>query len=76
MSPREITDIALAEGLIVTKGRTPAATMGANFHLEGVRKAKQGKKGQFVRFEEGQWGLREWLEEGRYQLGEGGRAEW
>lgn len=76
ISAREITGIALAEGLIITEGKTPASTMGANFHLEGVRKAKQGKKGRFVRFEKGKWGLREWLEEGRYQLGEGGRADW
>jgi len=76
MSAREISEIALAKGLIVTEGKTPASTMGANFHLEGVRKAKQRKKGRFVRFATGKWGLREWLEEGRYQIGEGGRAEW
>lgn len=76
MSAREITDIALAEGLILTRGKRPAATMSANFHLEGVRKAKQGKSVRFVRFEKGKWGLREWLDEGRYQLGEGGKAEW
>ena len=76
MSGREVTEIALAKGLIVTRGKTPASTMGANFHLEGVRKARQGRQGRFVRFEKGKWGLREWLDEGRYELGEGGRAEW
>jgi len=76
MSAPEITEIALTEGLIVTRGKRPDATMTANFHLEGVRKAKGGNKGRFVRFEKGKWGLREWLEEGRYQLGEGGKAEW
>jgi hypothetical protein len=76
MSPREITEMALAEGLIATEGKTPASTMGANFHLEGLRKAKQGKKGRFVRFEKGKWGLRDWLEQGRFRLGEGARARW
>ena len=76
MSAREVTEIALAEGLIVTRGKTPASTMGANFHLEGLRKAKRGRKGRFVRFEKGKWGLREWLEEDRYRLGEGGKADW
>ena len=76
MSAREVTEIALAEGLIVTTGKTPASTMGADFHLEGLRKDSQGKSGRFVRFEKGKWGLRQWLEEGRYQLGEGGRSEW
>ena len=76
MSAREVSEIALAEGPIVTKGKTPASTMGANFHLEGVRKAKRGTRGRFVRFKKGKWGLRQWLEQGRYQLGEGGKSEW
>ena len=76
MSVRAITDIALADGLIRTRGKTPASTMGANFHLEGLRKARQGKSGRFVRFEKGKWGLREWLEQGRNALGEAGKSEW
>ena len=76
MSAREITDMALAEGLIATEGKSPASTMGANFHLEGLRKASQGKKGRFVRFEKGKWGLRQWLQEGRFRVRNGGRADW
>lgn len=58
----EITQRALERKLIVSAGRTPAATMGAQL---AVSVQRQADKSPFVRVAPGIFGLRRWVEEGR-----------
>lgn len=53
----EITRIALDEGLIVTKGKTPAQTMRADMYNENKRREKRGRSKRFKDFGKGIWGL-------------------
>jgi len=62
LSTKEITQIALKEGLITTDGKTPDATMGAAIYTE--IKQKKGKS-LFVKLKRGLFGLREWDEEAK-----------
>ncbi len=62
LSAKEITQIALKEGLITTDGKTPDATMGAVIYTE--IKQKKGKS-LFVKLKRGLFGLREWDEEAK-----------
>jgi len=60
LSTKEITQIALKEGLITTDGKTPDATMGAVIYTDIKQK---GEKSLFVKVKRGLFGLREWDEE-------------
>lgn len=62
LSPKEITHIALRDGLIKTDGKTPDATMGAVIYTE--IKQKKGKS-LFVKVKSGLFGSREWDEEAK-----------
>lgn len=60
LSAKEITQIALREGLIRSTGKTPEATMGAVTYTDIKQK---GEKSLFVKVKRGLFGLREWSEE-------------
>jgi len=60
LSSKEITEIALKEGLITTDGKTPAATIGAVIYTDIKQK---GEKSLFVKVKRGLFGLREWYED-------------
>ena len=57
---KEIIRIALEKNMIVIKGKTPVATLGADFINENKRRNNQGRDLRFVRVSEGIWGLVEW----------------
>ncbi len=59
---KEITQIALRDGLIKTDGKTPDATMGAVIYADIKQK---GEKSLFVKVKSGLFGLREWDEEAK-----------
>lgn len=56
---KEIIKIALAKGMIETKGLTPESTLNADLYLENKRRLKQGKKPRFVKVARGMWALAE-----------------
>jgi len=60
LSTKEITQIALKEGLITSDGKTPDATMGAVIYTDIKQKEE---KSLFVKVKRGLFGLREWDEE-------------
>lgn len=60
LSTKEITQIALKEGLITTDGKTPDATMGAVIYTDIKQK---GEKSLFAKVKRALFGLREWDEE-------------
>lgn len=60
LSSVELIDIALAKGLIETKGKTPEATMWSALYLEGQRK---GNKSRFIQVGKDKWALSEWGKE-------------
>ena len=62
LSAKEITQIALKEGLITTDGKTPSATMGAVIYAD-IKQKKE--KSLFVKVKSGLFGLREWDEEAK-----------
>jgi len=57
ISVREITKVAFKEGLIISDGKTPEATMGAVIYSDIKQKEK---KSLFVKVKRGFFGLREW----------------
>ena len=57
---REITERALARGLVETGGKTPAASLNAMITLDVKRAAAEGEVSRFVRVGRGIIGLREW----------------
>lgn len=57
MSAKELTDIGLKEGLLITRGRTPDATMGAEIYKDINQK---GADSLFVKLDKGVFGLRNW----------------
>ena len=57
---KEIIRIALSNNMIETKGKTPASTLGADFHNENKRRVKRGESIRWCRLGEGMWGLVEW----------------
>ena len=54
---REITRIALEQGLLNSKGATPEATMRAQL---GAALKREGDKAEIIRAARGLWSLREW----------------
>lgn len=64
MHVREITKIALREGLIRTNGLTPEATMHAQIITECQRREKRGEKPRFERLGGGMIGLAAWRPKG------------
>jgi hypothetical protein len=44
MSAREVVEVALEQGLLKTRGSTPAATMSAAFYRENVRPDSRVRK--------------------------------
>ncbi len=61
---REITKIALDQGLIRTNGLTPEATMHAQIITECQRREKRGEKPRFERLGGGMIGLAAWRPKG------------
>src|SRR4030042_1306122 len=59
LSAKEITNIALKEGLIKSSGKTPVATMAAIIYMDIKKKAEKSK---FVKIKKGLFGLKEWKE--------------
>lgn len=57
MSSDDITDAALARGLLRSRGKTPALSMKARISTEIVRR---GPRSQFMRTDAGLFALREW----------------
>jgi len=57
---REIIQIALSKKMIITTGKTPDATLEADFINERKRRVKRGESLRFVRTAPGIWGLAEW----------------
>lgn len=57
---REVIRIALSKSMIKTKGKTPWATLGADFYNENKRRTKTGESLRFCRLGRGIWGLVEW----------------
>ncbi len=55
LTTKEITDLALEEGLIKTSGQTPEATMGAQLYLD----IKNNKNSPFIKVERGLFSLKE-----------------
>lgn len=59
LSPGEITSLAIAEGILSTAGKTPAATMGARLYVDIKKKGNDSK---FIKTNRGKFALREWPE--------------
>jgi predicted NUDIX family phosphoesterase len=57
MSPEDITDRALKEGLLRSSGQTPAFSMRARLSTEILNR---GRRSRFMRTDAGLFGLREW----------------
>ena len=57
LSVSEITSIAISSGLILTKGKTPSATMGAQIYRDMKRR---GEGSRFLKVGRGKFGLRVW----------------
>lgn len=57
---KEIIRIALERKMIETKGKTPWATLGADFYNENKRRTRKGRELRFYRIGNGMWGLTEW----------------
>lgn len=64
MHYQEITEKALADGLITTRGKTPAATLRSAIFIEIERRARRGEPQRFYREESGYIGLTEWRARG------------
>ncbi len=59
LSAKKITEIAVKDGLIETKGKTPIATMSAIIYMDIKKK---GDNSLFTKSGKGQFGLKEWTE--------------
>jgi len=57
LSPGEITSMALSEGILVSTGKTPAATMRSRLYVDLKEK---GNGSSFVQLGKNRFGLREW----------------
>ncbi len=57
---KEIIRIALGRKMIETKGKTPEATLSADFYNENKRKIRRNETLRFLHIGEGVWGLAEW----------------
>lgn len=64
MHYREITEQALAAGVLASSGRTPEATMYSQIHAEVQRQTKRGEIPRFTKPEAGFVGLSRWLPRG------------
>lgn len=64
MHYRQITEQALAEGLIASAGRTPDATMRAQIGVENRRREARGDRPRFNEAGRGLIGLSEWQQAG------------
>lgn len=64
MHYRDITDIALKKGWLVTEGKTPEATMNAQIITEIKRYENSGRAPRFVRYGKGKVGLSKWIPKG------------
>ncbi|MDF1597519.1 MAG: HTH domain-containing protein [Acidimicrobiia bacterium] len=64
MHYREITDRALSEGILVTKGATPEATMYAQILTEIKRRTQRSDDPRFVKHGKGMVGLWKWTPKG------------
>lgn len=58
LSANEISQAALSQGLILTSGKTPSATMGARLYMDIKL---NGTDSRFVKEGKGKFGLRKWL---------------
>ena len=58
---KKIIEIATAKGMIVTSGRTPAATLSVDILLENRRRAERGEDARFLKFAPATWGLKKHL---------------
>jgi len=61
---RDITERALAAGVLTSTGRTPEATMYSQIHAEVQRQTKRGEVPRFTKPEAGFIGLTRWLPRG------------
>jgi restriction system protein len=64
MHYKEITEKALAKGWLITSGKTPEATMYAQFITEIKRQQKRGERPRFVQHGRGYVGLSQWMGRG------------
>ena len=64
MHYKEITEIALQKGWLVTVGKTPEASMYAQVITEIKRKRKRGERPRFVQHGRGYVGLSKWMGRG------------
>ncbi len=64
MHYRVITEKAIAEGWLVSAGKTPEATMYAQLITEIKRQQKRGELPRFVQHGRGYVGLRQWMRQG------------
>lgn len=63
----EITKVAIDNGLLITEGKTPEATMIAQITTDMKRAKSRGENGRFVKGSRGLYGLAEQVEEGLAQ---------
>lgn len=61
MTPKELIKIGMEKYGLVMGGKTPDATLNANFINERKRRDAAGKEQRFVRIRPGQWGLVEYV---------------
>lgn len=64
MHYRDILDIAIQKGLILTKGLTPETTLTAVIGSENRRRLRRGEEPRFVVYGKGLYGLSEWEAKG------------
>ena len=64
MHYRQITESALAAGMLSTRGLTPQQTMYAQLATEIERRARRGEEQRFARYPEGMFGLARWAKPG------------
>jgi restriction system protein len=64
MHYREVTERALKDGMLVTQGKTPEATMYAQIITEIQRHTKRGELPRFTRHGKGYFGLTQWMGKG------------
>lgn len=57
MSAKELTDIGLLEGILITEGKTPDATMGAEIYKDIIQ---EGDNSRFIKVDKGIFGLKNW----------------
>ena len=62
MKPKEIIEIAFKEYGLKMNGKTPHATLDANFYNERKRRRKLNREQRFVKVSRGMWGLVEYLD--------------